>query len=107
MNILSYKNFVHYELYLLIFEHSLISDYRVQQYDTKGIKMSTILKQNRSDFLLFLVEFVTLFEDRINIAQMLDQFDCQARCTWQDHFLENNEHMKQINAQLKTILPII
>ncbi len=81
LNILSYKNFVHYELYLLIFEHSLISDYRVQQYDTKGIKMSTILKQNRSDFLLFLVEFVTLFEDRINIAQMLDQFDCQARCT--------------------------
>ena len=78
--ILSCKNFVLDELYSIMFEHSLILDCRIRQYDTRDQKnLSPQIYSIKKRFLLFLLECVLLFQVQISIAQMLDLIDYQAR----------------------------
>ncbi len=65
-----------------MFEHFSILNYQVQEYDTVEIEKLFLYKnQIKINILLFLVEYMMLFVDQINIAQILDRFDYQARCT--------------------------
>lgn len=76
----SYDIFVHCEPYLIKIEHFSIWNYPVLSLDTKYEENSVYMKENSIDHLLFLVEFVMLFEYQRNFVQTLDQFDYQARC---------------------------